>query len=139
MAFNLNPAKNEITAYIKPNGEWVFNKNISAPNLSGGGATYLGGINKTLSKERTYPISLSYLGIDSVPQAGSIVMLVILSTGSYSGTIECTARYNPGQVDSNVRYIVDGDTKTTILFSLWCPNSSSAPNANVNLALYKLN
>lgn len=139
MAFNLNPAKNEITAYIKPTGEWVFNKTISAPNLSGGGANYLGGINKTLSKESTYPISLSYLGIDSVPQAGSIVMLVILSTGNYSATIECTARYNPGQVDSNVRYIGDTDTKETILFSLWCPASSSAPNANVNLALYKLN
>lgn len=139
MTFNLNPAKNEITAYIKPTGEWVFKKNISAPNLSGGGATYLGGINKTLSKESTYPINLSYLGISSVPQAGSIVMLVILSTGDYSGTIECTARYNPGQVDSNVRYISDGDTKETFLFSLWCPASSSAPNANVSLALYKLN
>lgn len=139
MSFNLNPYKNEITAYIKPTGEWVFNKPISAPNLSGGGATYLGGINKTLSKESTYPISLSYLGIDSVPQSGSIVMLVILSTGDYSGTIECTARYNPGQVDSNVRYIGDGDTKETFLFSLWCPASNSAPNAHVNLALYKLN
>lgn len=139
MVFNQDPYKNDISAYINQNGEWVFKKPISAPNVGGGGATYLGGINKTLSQESTYPISLNYLGIDSVPQAGSIVMLVILSTGSYSGTIECTARYNPGQVDSNVRYIGNTDTKETILFSLWCPSSGSAPKANVNLALYKLN
>lgn len=139
MVFNQDPYKNDISAYINQNGEWVFKKPISAPNVGGGGATYLGGINKTLSQESTYPISLSYLGINSVPQSGSIVMLVILSTGNYSGTIECTARYNPGQVDSNVRYIGNTDTKETILFSLWCPSSGSAPNANVNLALYKLN
>lgn len=134
-----NNNKLNMSASINKNGTWTFKNPIVAPNIGGGGATYLGGINKTLSKESTYPISLSYLGIDSVPQSGSIVMLVILSTGDYRGTIECTARYNPGQVDSNVRYIGDGDTKETFLFSLWCPASSSAPNANVNLALYKLN
>lgn len=134
-----NNNKLNMSASINKNGTWTFKNPIVAPNIGGGGATYLGGINKTLSKESTYPISLSYLGIYSVPQSGSIVMLVILSTGDYSGTIECTARYNPGQVDSNVRYISDSDTKDTILFSLWCPASSSAPNANVNLALYKLN
>lgn len=134
-----NNNKLNMSASINKNGTWTFKNPIVAPNIGGGGATYLGGINKTLSKESTYPISLSYLGIDSVPQSGSIVMLVIRSTGDYSGTIECTARYNPGQVDSNVRYIGDGDTKETFLFSLWCPASSSAPNANVNLALYKLN
>ena len=66
-------------------------------------------------------------------------MLVIQSLGSYRATIECTTRYGEGQVEGNVRYINQSDSLSSILFSLWAPKSSSAPKANVNLGLFKLN
>lgn len=125
---------------VTKEGVWTFTKNINAPNIGNSGATYLGGTTKTLSKESTYPISFNYLGISSVPPTGSLIMLVIIVTNDYSGTVECTTRYNPGQVQGNIRYIYSSsDNTSTIMFSLWCPASSSAPNAQVNLALYKLN
>ena len=127
------------SAHISKEGVWTFPKPINAPNIGTGGATYVGGVDKVLSQESTYPISLNDLNITKMLDPGSLVMLVIQSLGSYRATIECTTRYGEGQVEGNVRYINQSDSLSSILFSLWAPKSSSAPKANVNLGLFKLN